>query len=151
MKQVAVMCALLMMSGCAYRRPYVTARNNWSAVERLPAGTGVLVHTQDGKRSGELSAVGPTGLVVREKAGQLTSLARPDVRRLYIRSVFMDSRIGNSLWDAAMFMMLSVFVAPFVHEDNQRKVMGAMAAGGAAVGATVKTSYRDYIIYIRSK
>jgi hypothetical protein len=42
-------------------------------------------------------------------------------------------------------------LARFVHEDHQRKVRGAMAAGGAAGGATLKTSYRDYIIYSRSK
>jgi hypothetical protein len=57
--------------------------------------------------------------------------------------------VGNSLWDAAMFSMLSLFVVPFVHQDNHRRVIGAMVASGAVIGATVKTSYRDYIVYVR--
>lgn len=147
MKQLGLICALVVTTGCAYYRAPATTHNNWGAVGWLPPGTDVLVRTRDGKRTGQIDTVSADGLVLREKNG-LTPIERSNVVRLYQRRVFMDSRAGNSLWSASMFAMLSVFVVPFVR-GNHAKVVGIMAGSGAAIGATAKTSYRDYVIYVR--
>jgi hypothetical protein len=148
MRQLGLICALVLMSGCAYYRVPARTHNNWGAVQRLPPGADVLVRAHDGKHTGQIETVTAGGLILREKNG-LTSIARSNVVRLYQRCVFMDSRVGNSLWSAGGFMPLSILVAPFVDQKNAKVVVGIMAGIGAAIGATAKTSYRDSIVYVR--
>ena len=148
MKRFAGIVILAAVSGCAAHTAPALAGSNWAVVERFAPGTEVIVRVDGRRHFGQIDTVTADALVLRERSG-LTSFARPDIVRLYRRDVFINSRVGNALWDAGMFIVLSAFVVPFVH-GNREKVVAIMAASGAAFGALApKTTYKDRLIYVR--
>jgi hypothetical protein len=148
MKRLAVILSVAALGGCAVVHGTRPPMGSWAAVQWLTPGTDVVILVKGDTHTGALQTVSADGIVVRGKTGPI-AIARSDVLRVSRRETCRRKRTSNTLIDGLVFSLAAGLLVPFYHGDDA-KLFGVMAASGAAIGATARTTtYREFDIYVR--
>src|SRR5262245_9991555 len=117
MTRPALMCSLILLTGCAVHYTPHQAINNWAAVQWLPSGTEVAVRVDGAKHTGAVESVSKDGLVVRRKTGTV-SIGRPEVRRVSLREACRSRRKPNIITSSVVWTLGAVLLVPFHHGND---------------------------------
>ena len=159
---VAIGVALCLSCACATRSGPrfgfalpLASPDGWRAVEGLSLGSEVVVDLGSGKRhQGRLSAADSAAITVVANNAQAETIARDEVRALYVRERRRSKAKGlliGAAVGAAAGMALGAGVSPQI-DVARRVTMPILGAAGAAAGAITgyvisSSRHRQVLVY----
>jgi hypothetical protein len=136
--------------------PGLQAQSDWTAVQKLVAGTGIRVEADSRRATGILHSATDSEIVVANSFGDLAHFDRQDVQRILEVFGRPDAKKRGAIIGFAVgagWAALATIGSAERDDDRRRRelplVWAILAGGGAAIGAWMADEVRTVVVYRR--